>query len=536
MGAPKGQRRAPSSSLTHMAFGLLLATGCDKLTGGEEEKKEGDAVPAKAEDDDAAKKKAEEEAAKKKTAEDEAKKADEGGDAKALSADEEAAKKAKEEAEAAAKQAEEEAAKAAEDAKSRPVNLSDIQVKTTGSMFGGSGMLEITAKAKLNQALGSSTYVHIKSLCKKDDRIVADVGYLNAHYSKPLEQYAVGEEADVTGHLYAQGLKSALSPCQFEFRVGGMGGGLSANVGHACWDGSTVTNGMCDPALAPVAMSGASTAVEVTQLDVSRGGGLGGSKGLDLVFMLQINEVQSNDVRLTFKTACRVNGKTFADLGQGNLMAGPFNYESGEIVARAANLYWNSAYELTESPNDCDISTSLWKNKAGTFGEYEEIRIKDSCFKDEKLSDGRCNPAAPAVPPASPLVADSVVVDEVRLELAEPYGATGKFQLKIQADLTMAKTVTQTDGVTAKVSCKAGKENRVESAYLFGTELYYLEPGETARMTANAFGSPPLDAKPKTCKVEFFGGPRFSPSGADGVDLGTFCLKKDKVTKGAKGC
>lgn len=524
MGAPRAQRR--SSSFTPLAFGLLLTAGCDKLTGGEDEKKEGDAATKT---DDADAKKAEE-AAKKP---DDAKKADDDVE---TTPEDDARKQAEAEAEAAKKAAEDAAKQADDDAKSRPVNLSNIQVKTMGGMFGGSGMLELSAKAKLNQVLGNSTYVHIKSLCKKDDRLVADVGYLNAHYSKPLEQYAVGEEADVTGTLYTQGLKSSLSPCQFEFRVGGIGGGLSANVGQACWDGSAVTDGACDPVLAPVAMSGASTPVEVHQLDVTRGGGMGGTKGIDLGYLLQINEVQSNDVRLTFKSTCRVNGKAFADLGQGTLMAGPFNYESGETVARAASLYWNAAYELADAPNDCDITTSLWKTKAGTFGEYEELRIKDSCFKDDKLSEGRCNPAAPAVPAPAPLVADSVVVDDVRLELAEPYGAAGKFQLKIQADLTMAKTVTQNDGVTAKVSCKAGKENRVESAYLFGTELYYLEPGETARMTANAFSSPALDVKPKSCKVEFFGGPRFSPSGADGVDLGVFCLKKDKVSKGAKGC
>jgi hypothetical protein len=526
MGAPRAQRRL-SSSFTPLAFGLLLTAGCEKLTGGEEEKKEGDAVTKT--DDADAKKKAEEEAAKKK-AEDTK---DIAEDAK-HAAEDAATKKALEEAEAARKAAEEAAKKAEEEAKSRPITLSNIQVKTSGGMFGGSGMLELSAKAKLNQALGNSTYVHIKSLCKKDDRLVADVGYLNADYSKQLEQYAVGEEANITGSIYTQGLKSSLSPCQFEFRVGGMGGGLSVNVGQACWSGSAVTDGPCDPALVPVAMSGATTPIEVAQLDVTRGGL--GSKGLDLVYLMQINETQSNDVRLTFKTACRVGGKSFTDLGQNNLTAGPFTYESGETVARAANLYWNSVYELTESPNDCDITTSLWKTKAGTFGEYEELRIKDSCFKEDKLSDGRCNPAAPPVPAPAPLGAESVTVDEVKLELAEPYGATGKFQLKIQADVTMVKTVTQSDGVTAKVSCKAGKENRVESAYLFGTELYYLEPGETARMTSSAFGSPPLDVKPKSCKVEFFGGPRFSPSGTDGVDLGAFCLKKDKVTKGAKGC
>jgi hypothetical protein len=528
MGAPRAQRRLLSSSFTPLAFGLLLAAGCDKLPGGEEEKKEGDAATKT--DDADAKKKADEEAKKKA---DEAKKAD---DAKKPTPEDDAKKQAEAAAEAAKKAEEEAAKKAEEEAKSRPVNLSNIAVKTTGGMFGGSGTLEISAKAKLNQALGNSTYVHIKSLCKKDDRLVADVGYLNAHYSKPLEQYAVGEEADVTGMLYTQGLKASLSPCQLEFRVGGIGGGISVNVGQACWNGTAVTDGACDPLLAPVAMSGASTPVEVVQLDVTRGGGMGGTKGIDLVYLLQINEVQSNDVRLTFKSTCRVNGKAFTDLGTGNLSAGPFNYESGETVARAASLYWNAAYEFTDAPNDCDITTSLWKTKAGTFGEYEELRVKDSCFKEDKLSDGRCNPAAPPVPAPAPLVADSVTVDDVRLVLEEPYGAPGKFQLKIQADLTIAKTVTQSDGVTAKVSCKAGKENRVESAYLFGTELYYLEPGETARMTANAFGSPALDAKPKSCKVEFFGGPRFSPSGADGVDLGAFCLKKDKVSKGAKGC
>ena len=111
---------------------------------------------------------------------------------------------------------------------------------------------------------------------------------------------------------------------------------------------------------------------------------------------------------------------------------------------------------------------------------------------------------------------------------------TDKYQLKIKADVTLEQTVSQKDGITAKVSCKAGKANRVESAYLFGVEPHYLEPGQTTRMTASAFGSHALEEKPRSCMVEFFGGPRFSSTGADGVDLGKFCLKKDKVKKGGK--
>ncbi|MCH9685298.1 MAG: hypothetical protein K0V04_27935, partial [Deltaproteobacteria bacterium] len=261
----------------------LPAAGCDKLLGDDEQAKDdasANADEAKKADEEAAKKKADEEAAKKKADEEAAKK----------KADEEAAKKKADE-EAAKKAAEDAATKAAEEAaKNRPVNLSELGVKSMGGMFGGSGMIEVTAKAKINQALGNSTYVHVKSLCKKDDQLVADVGYLNAHYAKPLEQYGVGEEADVKGTLYSQGLSKSLSPCQFAFRVGGIGGGLSVPVGEACWDGSKVVDGACDPALVAVAMSGAKHPIEVNDLQVERSGGLGSTtKGLNLTYLLRIN-------------------------------------------------------------------------------------------------------------------------------------------------------------------------------------------------------------------------------------------------------
>jgi hypothetical protein len=41
-----------------------------------------------------------------------------------------------------------------------------------------------------------------------------------------------------------------------------------------------------------------------------------------------------------------------------------------------------------------------------------------------------------------------------------------------------------------------------------------------------------MDSKPRSCLVEFTGGQRFAPAGTTPVDLGKFCLKKDKVKKG----
>ncbi|MEM7157864.1 MAG: hypothetical protein AAF799_33800 [Myxococcota bacterium] len=507
-----------------VALGLLVGSGCDRLPGGDD-----GANKADAEADATPKAEEQTKSLVEVQREEEAAKAKQAAEAEAAKAKQAAEAKAQADAEAAAA-----AKKAADEQSRRPVKLDEIAVKTMGSMFSSSGMIEVRAKATLNQALGTSTYVHIKSLCKREDELLADVGYLNAHYTKPLEQYAVGEQAEIKGNLYTQGSKVTPKLCQFEFRVGGMGGGLSVPVGHACWKDGSVTPGQCDPVLVPIAMSGAKHPIEVSSLDVTPGGSIGGSKNLTLDYLLKIQEPMANNVRLTFKTACRVGDRSFADLGQANLSAGPFKYESGETVARTASLYWSSAFEFADAPDDCDVTTSLWRTKTGTFGEYEEVRLQDACFKAGTLTETRCDPTAAPPPAAAPLAAESIVVDEVQLALAEPYGATGKFQLKIQADITLELPVTQNDGVTAKVSCKAGKDTRVESAYLFGTELYYLLPGETTRMTASAFGSHALEVEPKSCRVEFFGGPRFSPSGSDGVELGSFCLKKGKVKKGGR--
>lgn len=494
---------------------LLAIAGCDALR-----KADDGAEPATAEAEDP----------KTKAALDDAQKARKDAEAKAAEA-----KQAELDALARSEKAEAEAKALveAERVKNQPVSLSDLSVKRMGSFLSSSGMIEVVAKAKLNQALGNSTYVHIKSLCQHGDKLVADVGYLNAHYSKPLEQHAPGDEVEVKGNLYSQGLEKSLAPCQFEFRVGGLAGGLSIPVGHACWDGSEVAPAECDPPLSPAATSGSAVPIEVQDLRVEAAS-LGATKGLSLSYLLGIKKPQDNSVRLTFKSACSVGGKTFVDLGQSNLSAGPFRYEPGESVARSVNLYWSNAFGFATSPDRCDVTTSLWKTKSGSFGEYEEVRLRDSCFDGSALRVGRCDPAAPPVPAPVPLSATSVTVDEVQLQLAPPYGATDKFQLKIQADITMAEVVSQNDGINAKVSCKAGPEHRVETAYLFGVELHYLRPGETTRMTASAFGSHPLEVEPKSCAVEFFGGPRFSPTGSEGADLGKFCLKKGKVKKTGK--
>lgn len=504
----------------------LALGGCDSLPflGDDDEKKaeEADADEAsKKEEEDKAK---EEDKASKEKAEAEREKEIE---ARIATEAEKAAKEAREKA-----LAEVEAKKREDEEASKPVKITEVSVKTSGGVFGGGGgMLQLEAKADIREKLGSSTYVHVKSVCKDGARFVSDVSYLSAHYSKPLEQYESGETAEVTGNIYTQGLLSPLSPCQMHFRLGGIGGGgISVDLGDACWDGSDTSLGTCDPPVAAVAASGATTAMEVQDVTVNTSSSYGSSTGLNVNYLLGLNKPADTNARLTMTAACEKDGKRFIDVAQANFMAGPFNYEPGESIARSANLFWNSAFGFTASPTPCDLTTALWTMKSGSYGEYEENVLDSSCWKDGKVAKGNCTPGKSRATSFTKMSVDNTALDDVSMKLVPPYGATDKFQLQIQADATVSERIQQSQGVNAKVTCKAGKEKRVETAYLFAVEFYYLQPGETTRMSSTSFSSHALE-NVKWCQVEFTGGERYSMTPGSGVDLGTYCLKKEKITK-----
>jgi hypothetical protein len=503
----------------------LVIPACDKLPFGGDDDKAAEATPT----DDAAKQKAEEEA--KQKAEAEAKGKAEG-DAKSK-AEEEAKQKAREEEIKKQVLTEEEAKRKAEEEASKPVVISGVEVKAGGG-FGGGASLQISAKGKVNEKLSNSSYIHAKALCKRDTRFIADVGYLNTtDFSKQLHQYATGETADIQGTLFSQGdIGSAMSPCQVEFRLAGAGGGPSVSLATACYDGSATTPGPCEPPVVAAAMSGSAKPLEVFDLVVKPEGGFGGSPGLSTSYVLQVNEPQDDNTRLTLKTACSVGTTKFVDMGQANLWAGPFRFESGEAVVRPARLYWNPAFGFVEAPKLCDVTVAMWKPKTGAWGEFESTQLKKVCFKDGSVADGACDPSAPPAPAATAITAESLVVENVQLTLAPPYGSTGNtFQLQVQADATVKTPVTQDVAVDAEATCKVGSTSRVEKVYTYGIELHYLEPSETTRMSGTGFTATPLEGKPKSCEVVFSGGRRFGGPGDKGIELGRYCLKKDKIKK-----
>lgn len=426
--------------------------------------------------------------------------------------------------------AEEEAKKIAEEEAGKPLILSDVAVEA-GGMFGG-GSLRIRAKGKINDTIAASTYVHAKSLCRRDERIIADTGYVNTGFQKQLEQHAPGEIAELQGNVFTQGIDRAPSPCQIEFRLGGAGGGVSIPLATVCFDGSSTKGGPCDPPVVAAPMSGTGAPLEVHDLSLKKDSNFG-SNGLDARYVVQFNSSIDPSTRLTLKTACDVGETRFVDMGTASLVAGPFRFESGESVVRTAKLYWNAAFGFAEAPNLCDVSVSSWASKSGAFGEQVETVLASACYRDGETTPGPCDSARPIPPAASPMAADSIELDNASLQIDEPHGAKGdRFQLELQVDATVRKPVDQRSGIQGKVTCKVGRTARVESAYVYGIELFYLQPGETTRMTTTAFSANAMEQRPRSCEVVFLGGERFSLRGDEGIELGRWCLEKDKTKKG----
>ena len=245
----------------HYGLSLLLslalapvAVGCD--SGDKEETKEAD----KSKEDEEAKKKEQEEAKKKEEEEAKAK----------AEAEAKAAEEAKAKAELEAKEAAlAEITKVEEvDESNMPILLSEIEVKSQGNSFSPAS-LEIKAKGKLQKPIDSGTYVRAKGTCKDGDAFVADIAYVNTDYSKKLQDYKEGEEAELKGFIFTEGLSKALAPCQFDFRISGGGSSTTAiELRHACYDGSTTKIGKCEPEILASAMSGSSKPLEIKSLEV----------------------------------------------------------------------------------------------------------------------------------------------------------------------------------------------------------------------------------------------------------------------------
>ena len=508
---------------------LLAAPACDKLPLFGDDDESSDAKDGEQSD---AERQAEIEAAKKAAVEEHKKKTEAEVEARIAAEAQKAVEDYKKKAEAEAKDVE-----VPED-DDKPMVLADLRINSTGGMFGpSSGMIEIKADAKIKEQIGSNTYVHVKAFCEDDGHVFTDIGYLNADYSKPLENYSVGEEAEVRGNLFGQGYDHQVKPCSLHFKLAGMGGGgLAVDLGEGCWDGTKAKIGACDKPVVAVAASGATKSVEL--LDVIPQPSSYGSRGLNLNYQLLFHKKHDPADRLTFKATCHDGGtgtggagtKGFVDVGQAYVMTGPFKVEAGEAISRSASLFWNNAFPFASPPKLCDLTVARWASKPGSYGTYDEEVLYEGCLRDVKVDKGRCDGSVVTRKSPVPMTETNATLDEVSLSLVEPYGATGRFQLDIKADVTLKETLSYDQGVNAQVTCKVGSEKRVETAYLYGMELYYLLPGETTRMTSSAFSSHTMD-KPKWCQVSFTGGARYAAGGA-AIDMGKYCLKRDKVKKG----
>jgi hypothetical protein len=412
-----------------------------------------------------------------------------------------------------------------------PVTLDDIEIELRAG--GGPGAaLEIRAQGRLNDKIDSATYVQAKARCKSGPHVLADTGFVNADFRKPLQDHGVGESAGLSGSFFSQGVETIQAPCEIEFHLAGASDGPSKPIAFACHDGEATRATPCPrPLVSPPTAGG--PPLRVHDLGIALPGLLGARGGLNAHYILEIREPQDAGTRITLKATCRVDDLQLVDISVANLTAGPFRFEPGESVARSAPLFFDPSFPFTAPPDSCDLQVAMWRHEQPGFDDGTRLPLHRACWREGAVHDGPCS--APATPPdpRGPLTAGALRVEGVAMEVVEPYGSKGdRFQLKVQADATIERPVDPFSSINASITCKVGKTVRVETTYLHGVDLHYLEPGETTRLRGTSFTSAPMERPPTSCEAEFSSGRRFSAAAQEDTLLGKWCLSGATTKRG----
>lgn len=393
--------------------------------------------------------------------------------------------------------------------------------------------LLVRAKATIEHELDTATYVQAKAVCQVDGRWMADTGYVNSDYAQALSDLERGESVDLFGSLFASGLTLGHGPCNVEFRLAGSNASGTSTLARACYSEGTTSAGPCPLASSPPSLPpSAAVPMFVQTLEVTPFEGVAGSGGLRTDYVVEIRGTYDQGDTLTLKAACTVDGTRFVAVRPTNLIAGPFRYEPGESVFRSANLFYEPIDPFGAPPEECDIEIALWRrpDPRQSQSQSEQLILMHACYRDGRTDAGPCSttPAAPPAPLGEPLR-----LGPTTLQVIEAYGAkSDRYHLRIIADVTVLDEVDPFTSVTATVTCKVGNTTQVDTAYLRGVDLVYLDPGETARLTSTVFSSSGMAVEPNTCEAVFTFGKRFAPQDLQPAPLGYVCLRRGQSHRG----
>lgn len=410
--------------------------------------------------------------------------------------------------------------------------LSLLELEVTREDGSTRPSLGLRARARIHQDIDHASYVQAKAVCRARQRWLADTGYVNSDQAHPLADLEPGDVVSLTGSLFSQGLDPEHGACELEFRLAGSTTPAHVPLATACWSEGETTSGRCNPPLQPVASTGTEGSLApmlAHDLGVREPEDFATRGSLTADYVLELLEPRHASARVTLKAACTVDDTRFVAVVPTHLTTGPFEYARGESVYRTASLFYEPMYGFARAPSPCNLELALWTRPDPRHSQYDKLVLLRGCYVDDEVSSTPC----PTPPPAYAPMGESLRLGNTDIQVVEPYGYKGKrYQLKILADVTLLGAVDQFTSITAHVTCRVGESARVDTAYLQGIDLFYLEPGETARLTSTAFNSNGIEDEPINCEASFTAGRRFAPIGAANVDLGHTCYRRGRTQPG----
>ena len=384
-----------------------------------------------------------------------------------------------------------------------PLDFGDVVVAV-----GSPPRLTVTATATVRERLEDPTTFLVHALCRRGEDLVFDYGVLRT--PGLLAEARAGSTLELEASLFdvAGPMTSMPSACQLQLGRPGRTGDMIV-VDTLCYTEGGTRPGPCEPALVPVApnVDGKRHGIEELGAEFSD------DLELDVEHFVRVATREESWARVWVRAACETGERTLVDVAQsvivtdhGSDMEGP-----GVLLPAAATLYEDMAETryFDREPEACDVSVVAEVH--GDESEDQLVPLAAACLRGGAIVPGPCDAAtSPTSPPVGSdrsvvVLRDSTVTMEHR-----DYGHQGgpiepSGSLFVTAMLEAADSIPHGLVVDVAAQCTVAGKRRSDREDFDEIELHWLEPGQTACMTATLFGDldEELAAEPSRCELTF---------------------------------
>jgi len=399
----------------------------------------------------------------------------------------------------------------------RALEIHDITVSPARDVASAAA-ISVGANVAWIDPVPDSTGLAVKAVCRHGPHALASVASATVADGRPWADHVAGDRLPITATLLHPGMTRFPVPCDVQFELELGSAGRSDRMHTACWTGSSVADGPCEPVISGVAAD----EDDAPPLEIHDLSAIPAAPGFELRYVLRLNRIPRPPSHVAIESSCDLDGLRLVDVQA--VAAFDHRLAMGESIARSTPMFWDPAFALAESPKRCRIDIAVWKQFDGSFAP---VALGTWCLRDGTVVE-RCEPAPRREP--APASSASVSIRPTVQWLAPQAEVGGPYTMALRVQAQTRERIDRR--LEVEVQCAD-----VPTSWTADWPLIYLDAGGTTRFGWQPFVEEPLTSLPRSCELQFsLAADEGSPSArapSPALALATYCWRTGKLGRGA---